>query len=54
MEKVEIKIESELYKAVENHYNKYERYYKVAGVNSPEQLLQIWLLELLIKSRQGS
>jgi len=49
---VTVKIQDELYKAAENHYRKYERGYRAAGVNSTEQLIRIWLLELLIRFQE--
>jgi len=49
---VSVKIEEELYKAAENHYRKWERSYKAVGVNSAEQLIGIWLLELLIRFQE--
>ena len=51
-EAVSVKIESELYKEAENHYSRYERYYRAVGVNSTEQLIGIWLLELLIRFQE--
>lgn len=49
---VTVKIEDELYKAAENHYHKWERGYRAVGVKSAEQLIGIWLLELLIRFQE--
>ena len=51
-EYVNVKIQGELYRAAENYYRKYERYYRDVGVNSVKQLIRIWALELMIKLQE--